>query len=290
MEEKRTLDELIAIYAFEPNLRDVFVEGHTDKCFIEWFLARKRPQTASVYSIDLIAIPDEILTKHGLKKGSKRSSVIALSCELAARHPNDLHVICVADRDFEDYLPSAKDNPYLAFTDTNALDLYALTLPTLEKFTLVALGGFPLSSTDLIKILASILERVYALRLANELLGWGMEWLPFSGYVEVKHGEATFDEKGFTRAYLQKNSRWNDKALFDTTLNRATQMLSRDVARRIRGHDLGDLLLRLLRRLRKDRKYGNPTTLEGCLMTSIEWANLESLPLFQRLLSIAGTS
>ena len=40
-EIRRTLDELVARYVLEPDLRDIYVEGKTDKLFLEWFLRIK---------------------------------------------------------------------------------------------------------------------------------------------------------------------------------------------------------------------------------------------------------
>lgn len=84
MDEKRTLDEILAIYAFEPGLKDIFLEGRADKNFIEWYLRANGVRDVSVYPIDLIDIPNEIITKHGFTPKSNRSRVLALACELVS--------------------------------------------------------------------------------------------------------------------------------------------------------------------------------------------------------------
>ncbi len=141
MEEKRTLEEICSIYSLEPELKDIFVEGRRDKSFVEWYLQDSNVGDVTVYPIDLVDIPNEILDEYNLTTRSKRSCVLALACTLAARFPSGLNVLCLADRDFEDYRMTVKTNRFLLFTDCNSLELYALSLNTIRKFTMVALGG-----------------------------------------------------------------------------------------------------------------------------------------------------
>ena len=290
MEEKRILEEICSIYSLEPQLKDIFVEGRSDKYFVEWYLQDSNVDDVSVYSIDLIDIPDEILAEHNLTKGSKRSYVLALSCTLAARFPSELNVLCLADRDFEDYRTTVKINRYLLFTDCNSLDLYPFSLNTMHKFTMVALGGFPVSAETLMDMLDNILRRLYLLRLANELLGWGMEWVPFTRYIIVRGCSVSFNENRFTQAYLHKNRRWAYRDEFDQQVREAERLLSSERGRRVRGHDFSELLLSVIRTMKRDRKYGNRETLEGSLMVAVERRDLETTPCFQRIQALCHPS
>jgi hypothetical protein len=157
----------------------------------------------------------------------------------------------------------------------------------MRKFTAIALGGLPMGVDDLMAMVSSVLDSVFAFRLANELLGWCMEWVPFQGYVKVRRGKIAFDQDRFVMAYLQKNRRWNDRTMFETKVAEARSLLPHDTGRRLRGHDLCELLLPVVRSLRKERKFGNTETLEGCLMATIECRDLEHMPLFQRILALA---
>jgi hypothetical protein len=289
MDQKRTLDELCAIYALEPGVRDIFVEGRSDQLFVEWYLRTNGVTIVSVYSIDLIDVPDDVLAVHNVSAGSNRSRIVALACELSKRCPDGLKVLCLADRDFEDYRPSASTSTYLLFTDCNSMDLYPFTAATMDKFCAVALGGFPLGCDELVRSLTAILERLFAYRLANELLGWSMGWIPFGRYVEIRKGTITFKADGFLRAYLQKNRRWRERKIFDTEVNRVVARLSQDTRRRVRGHDFSELLLHMIRHLRTERKYGNTETLEGALRASLECADLREEPCFQRILDMGAS-
>jgi hypothetical protein len=288
MDQRRTLDETIAVYALEPNIKDLFVEGTTDKALIDWFLKGNGVTDVRVYPIDLFEVPDSVLQKHGLPLGSNRSRVVALACELAGAYPETLDVLCLADRDFEDYCPTCAKACYLLLTDCNSLDLYAFTASTLEKFSTVALGGLPISTSDLILNMDSILARLYAVRLANELLGWGMKWVPFSRYARMQGLRIVFDQTEFVRAYLQKNYRWDQRRRFLLSLREIEGSLSPELGRRSRSHDFAELLTIVVRTLSKERKFGNVETLEGCLMAALESSNLRELPFFKRILALAG--
>ena len=289
MDIKRTLSEVLTLYELEPDLKDLFVEGSTDKSFIEWYLRAGGITSVTVYSIGVVDIPDDVLLEHGLPTGSNRSRVLALACELSAQHPMGLRVLCLADRDFEDYRPSEIDKRYVLFTDGNALDLYAFTPSNMLKFTAVALGGLRAPAQTLMALLTDVLQQVFAVRLANELLGWGMEWVPFARYVEIEGATVSLRRDALIRAYLQKNGRWPSRQEFADKVDEVFGLLSTEATRKMRGHDLGELLLRVIRGMSCKRRYFDVETLEGSLMAAVDRRDLEKLPFFQRISEIAGT-
>lgn len=288
MDARRTIDEIDALLEFEPGLCDLYVEGTTDKKFMDWYLSRKDIRHVTVYSVDSVEVTDDHVRQYSLPTDSNRSRIIALSRELARRAPEGRRVLCVADRDWEDYCPCHCDNAYLTFTDGNSLELYALTPLVLRKFLLVALGGFPMSEDRLMTDLCKALEQLYALRLTNERLKWGMQWIPFCSYLDVADDGICFRKEEYVRAYLQKNKKWGLRVEFAEALRTTQETLLPECTRRVRGHDVSEVLLPLMRRMRKERVFGNPETLEGCLMATIDTADLDPMPLFQRIVAFAG--
>ena len=195
-------------------------------------------------------------------------------------------VLCLVDRDYEDCCPNVKPNSYLVFTDVNSLEAYALFPSVVEKFLLVALGGFPLSKRTVMDVIDRILTRLYAIRVTNERLGWGMSWIPFTRYVSLTKESIALREADFLRSYLQKNHRWDSSKEFAAALSETTAQLPTDIGRRIRGHDLADLMLLLVNRFRKERKFGNVETIEGSLLATIEAADLDDSVLFRRIVAL----
>ena len=68
---KRKLETLLAIYEREPYLKDIFTEGYTDKCIVEWYIRNNNFPNVKIHSIEDYEISDEILQKYGLNKSSK---------------------------------------------------------------------------------------------------------------------------------------------------------------------------------------------------------------------------
>jgi hypothetical protein len=284
--ETRTLDEVIALYDLEPTLTDIYVEGESDRCFISWFLGETSKPNVRVYTIDTVDIPESIVVKHKLLTHSMRSKVLALAAELGSQLKSNRNVLCIADRDYEDYLSANVSSPMLEFTDGNSLECYAFTDANFRKFSLVVLGEEELTLLGLSTTIGKILRRVYLTRLANEVLGWGMKGIPFTRYVELSGGAISFHEDRFVRAYLQKNKRWADRAKFTETKQSLSSSLSGDIRRATRGHDIADLLLHILHKISPERKFGNPQTLEGALLGTIESKYLEKTTLFKRIMAL----
>jgi hypothetical protein len=281
MDQKRTIEELHAIYVHEPEIRDIFVEGSTDKAFLDWYISKHGWKDIAIYPVDLIEVPDNLLTSHKLPLNSNRARLIALSRELSTRLPEQRCVMCIVDRDSDDQIEDELLNPYLFFTDGNSLELYAMDSTVVEKFLHVTLGGFPLSADTLISEMLKILQRVFAIRRTNAHLRWGMTWIPFCHFVNVKKFPyLTFRELDFMNAYLQNNGRWSERKQFQSVLNDVLGKMSPDIRRTIRGHDLSELLRLIIIRVKKTRIFGNYETVEGCLMTAIETKDLNEQPLF----------
>ena len=288
MDVRKKLNELIALYSFEPGLKDIYVEGVNDKNLIEWVLSAHNIKDISVYSIDGVEVNDDILKRHGLNKGSNRSKVLALSAELAQSSlPATCKIVCIADRDQEDYLPSDLGNCFLEFTDYNSIELYLLKSSMIRKFISLVLGGFPISEDCILAQAIPILEDLYILRLAGQVLGWNMKWIPFTKkkYVKITE-ELSFDRDRFQKAYLQKNEKWHRKAVFEAKVEKLRSMLKDDLRLRLRGHDLMELLYYAVKKLKSSRKFGDVHTFRGAFMGCLELSELSDERLFQRILAL----
>lgn len=287
MDINKKLDELIVLYRLEPDLKDIYVEGINDENLIEWVLSAHNIKDIRVYSIDGVEVNDDILKRHGLNKGSNRSKVLALSAELAQSLSVKCKIICIADRDQEDYLPSGLDNCYLEFTDYNSIELYLLKSSTIRKFISLVLGGFPISEDRLLTQVIPILEDLYVLRLANQALGWNMEWIPFTNtkYLKITE-EFYFNRENFQKAYLLKNRKWSRRAIFEAKIEELRSMLKDDPRLRLRGHDLMELLYYAVKKRKTSRKFGDVHTFRGAFMGCLELSELSDERLFQRILAL----
>lgn len=286
MDVRKKLNELIALYSFEPDLKDIYVEGVNDKNLIEWVLSAHNIKDIRVYLIDGVEVNDDILKRHGLNKGSNRSKVLALSAELAQSSlPVTCKIVCIADRDQEDYLPSGLGNCYLEFTDYNSIELYLFKSSMIRKFISLVLGGFPISEDRLMAQSIPILEDLYVLRLAGQVLGWNMKWIKLKKYVQINE-EFSFDHERFQKAYLQKNRKWNGRVVFEAKVEELRSMLKDEPRFRLRGHDLIDLFYHAVKKRKTSRKFGDVDTFRGAFMGCLELSELSVERLFQRILAL----
>lgn len=282
MELRRTLEEIHTLYKLEPELRDLYVEGHTDAHFFRWYLNSRGITAVSVYPADQLDVPEEILKKHSLQKCSSRGRLLAFSYELA-NSPASQRVFCIADRDFDRCCGRAYRNACLNWTDGNSLELYALTRTVFRKFLALVLGWTAMSSEEFLSQCVAVLQRIYAIRAANEAMEWKMSWIPFGRYVIASSSIIELNETSFIKAYLQKNDRWADRDIFSEKVEEIASSFHDDHTRNIRGHDVAELLHVIVKKLKKDRKFGNAETLERCLMATVETQDLEDHGLFKAL-------
>jgi Protein of unknown function (DUF4435) len=243
-EKRRKLDELVACYELEPSLHDVYVEGLTDKSIIQCFLEESNLdiKNCTVYEIDTVDIPTDQLFTLGLNDNN-RSRVIFLAFQLQRLFEGSLpHVICIADRDFDNLIASSNiESELLLFTDYTSMEMYLFDFNIIEKFLRLVLHRDDLESVNIMTNISPILEEMFLLRATNESLSYGMEWLSSTSlkrcFKKRKGGSMEFDSNDFVDKYLNKNNRISDKITF---LDKAKELRNKNISEirnKIRGHD-----------------------------------------------------
>ena len=292
-EKRRKLDELVARYELEPSLHDVYVEGLTDKCIIQWFLDKSNLDTknCAVYEIDTVDIPTDQLFALGLND-SNRSRVIFLAFELQRLSKTSLpHVVCIADRDFDDLIGSSSiESELLLFTDYTSIDIYLFDSNIIEKFLRLALRKDDLEAVNILTNIYPILEEMFLLRAANQSLSYGMEWLLPSAlkscFKKIRKGAPLeFDSKDFVDKYLHKNKRNSDKIAFLDKVNELRNKNISEIRNKIRGHDFIQLFCWYIEPyLPKDKKgFSDPEIVFSTLLCCLDVDYLMQETLFQEL-------
>jgi len=166
--EKRTIEEIAAICEHELTIGSVYVEGNSDANLIKWFLSRKGKRDLSVYPIDSVNIPNEIISSYSLSLGSRKNQLIALSYELdKIVKDKEARGLCIVDLDFDEYLSVKHRNSFLGYTDYISLEIYLFTEKPMGKFLEVVLLGYPIPIKKLITQMIDILQKLFKIRLAN---------------------------------------------------------------------------------------------------------------------------
>ena len=245
---RRTIDDLIARYQFEPKLRDLFVEGHRDRGVYSWYLRGAGCKHVGVFEIDLVEIPSDALISHGLASGN-RDRVIALALELDNQFPTVLqYVRCIADSDFDFIFESRNEVNHLLYTDYTSLDLYTYDEALLKK---VLWLGFNVPETEIPPLLDSmspILQDLFIIRAANQRLDWGLTLVPFTRCCEIDGQTVVFDKTDFINRCLNSSARQHERSAFDELCEELQAVCLSDPKQIIHGEDYFELLGWYLRR------------------------------------------
>jgi len=282
----RTIDELVALYELEPDIRDLFVEGADDRAVFRWYLSHRCASVVSVQEIDGIEIPASILDRYGVDVGS-RGRLLALAEELnvVLRGPARDCVTLVFDSDFDRLQGSARHNEMLLATDYSCLEMYLFNEESLEKMLSLVLHC-DLHAKRVLESLGRVLVRLTLIKAANHLLGWGMEWMPFEGQCAVVGDSIEFDEGEFIRRYLIKNHQWDRRVEFDERVQQLEFTIEGDSRHYMNGHHFMDLARWFLRPfLHKAKKpLADKPAFERAFFGCLELQKLDADPLFQKLI------
>ncbi|AVH72444.1 hypothetical protein [Nostoc sp. 'Lobaria pulmonaria (5183) cyanobiont'] len=289
-EIRRTLDELVTRYELEPDLRDIYVEGKTDKLLIEWFLDQKKNQGFAVYEIDTVEIPAQLLFEQGLKDNN-RSRVITLALYINDKlSETSLHITCVADKDFDWLFCKEYQCDLLLFTDYSCLEMYLFNEAVLDKCLRLGLGLSQPKAREVLNQLSRVLEDLFLIRDTNEALNLNMRWLDKFGdccKLNKKDYQVQFELKTFITKYLNSNSNRSQESRFITKLEELRAKKLIEIRYKIHGHDFTELLCWYIRPYlgTEIRSSYNSEILARSLLACIDADKLSQEGLFQRLLA-----
>jgi len=282
-----TIEDLIARYTLEPELRDLYVEGPSDKLLFEWFLKQFECESVAVYEIDCVDVPDTAVEALGLQHNN-RDRVVALSLELERLLPGeDLRVLCIADSDFAFLLGGWRNSRYLLYTDYTSVDLYFFCEHSLEKCLKVGIGRLLLDTSTWLTNLEGVLQKVFCVRAANEKLGWGIHWpTQFTRCCGIEEHLVKFDCTEFVRRYLSQGDRLRDMEAFNEVCQQLKSIEVKDPRQRIHGDDYLELVGWHISRLvgRGGHKYRDTGVVRAMIRSAIDVNSLAKEELFKKLL------
>jgi hypothetical protein len=283
---RRTIDELVARYALEPDLRDIFVEGPFDSDLLRWFLRRSGAKSGAVYEIETVVVPSENLVDLGLS-GGMRDRVVALS-ELLGGPKGDAcpQAICLVDADLDRQLNAVLDRKNLLYTDGSCMESYLLLPQVIDKFCQLVVSGAPHAAPELIHLISPILREAFLLRLARRRLSLGFAWQSVDRFCSRDRTSILFAPRDMTRRMLMASG---DLLRLDDTLTEIDQLRSTlsnvPTEMMMNGHDFSDLLAWYLRRF-ANASWARSERLGRLVLSCVEPDHLSASPLFSRLLEI----
>ena len=283
--DRRTVEELVALYELEPQLRDVYVEGAADRRLVEWFLQRRMGRRVDVYEVSVVEIDVNKVLQYGLEDNC-RGRLVMLSLELeAGLGEGSLQATCIADSDFDLALDQVYECTMLLFTDYTSIEMYLFRESCLDKFLQVFLRGFPVPAAFVLEQLARVLQHIFRIRLANSQLGWGLEWMTFERCCAVTGHEIRLDADEFITRYLSKNNSLARRADFCHAVNSCRLDEGADCRCHLHGHDFVNLLAWYVRRHGVARKLADSEVVGRALFLCIETEDLAGERMFSQLMN-----
>ena len=281
----RTLEDLIARYELEPQLRDIYVEGSSDKSLIEWFLKEMGIDGAVVYEICTVQIDKEKVAVYG-EEDNNKGRVITLAHEMESILGKEaLQITCIADSDFDLILNKKYDCRLIIFTDYSSLEMYLFNENCMDKYFRLCIQGFSINVNETMDCLSKVLQEVFLIRLANKLLGLNMTWITFERCCKVGDGSIIFDVDDYITRYLNSNGWPVEKRKFVDFIEDWRPRLKKECRCQMHGHDFIELLAWFISKHGIERNLYDTDVVCRSLYGCVEIDDLKSGMLFSNLLS-----
>lgn len=162
----RTIEELLTRYQLHPDLCDVYVEGEADRDFLKWFFEVCGRDKVAVYPIGSIDISAGAILGEGLDDSNK-GRVICLALFLEQNLGDPIHVICIADKDFDDALKIEHKATCLVVSDYTSLEMYGFTTETVHKITRVVGCDAEANGVEILSSIEPLLTRLFYVRATS---------------------------------------------------------------------------------------------------------------------------
>lgn len=246
---RREIAEILEIMEREKEIYSIFVEGDIDKDISDIYLEAKGiGEKISVYSIDTVDVPNEILEKYGLGFGSNKHRVVALALEISMAGDAEDRAFCVVDADCDRVLSSIVDTPALTYTDFTCLEMYALSQNNLSRFLRLSCN---LDNGDFISFLEMagvILPALFIMRCCSQKLELNLRFPAASaGFRDSKDPRSFVFDKYFTAA-LHANGMHARRQELLAECENIERSLDPDIRHKSQGHDALALLFYYLKK------------------------------------------
>ena len=287
--DRRTVNEILARYELEPLLRDVFVEGPSDRVLLELaFRSRKDCFGIRAYEVDTVDVPSELLEARSLGSSNK-NRILALADELAGRSRGSLRgsVVCLADRDFDEILGTRRDYELVVYTSHLSLDGVLISRIVLDKLFSMVLLGFPQSAETFMGQLLPVLEERVLQRLAATELGLCVTPPKLSRVSTFDGRRLSFEGATFVKRFLEKANAVHLKEEFKQSVERHRREICGRGSRHLHVEDYVELLHHCARSV-KPRLIPEYSRFRRFLFGLVDAEMLAELPEIQEIASRLG--
>lgn len=247
---RREISEIIEIASREAGIVSLFVEGNFDRDIFEKYVREKGlDQFFSVYPIDTIDVPDQILAELGFGLSSNKARVMALASAVSRASQDVIsRVFCVVDADCDRVLGKLENIPALRYTDFTCMEMYAFSENILSD---ICEFSFNLEKKEILAIcelMDAVLPTMFALRCCNEELDLNATMPMITSGFEKKRNNRNpeFVQDKYVRLFVEQNKIIpRMKEVLDLFKLRFDK-LDKDIRHKSHGHDAIKILFHYL--------------------------------------------
>jgi len=285
--ERRKFSELISLYSLEPELKDIYVEGVTDKLVIERFLKKNKIFDFKTIEIDTINLRELYDTYPDIKKNNKKK-LTTLSAELSKCFPEPLKkVCCVADKDYDEFLGALLSNNHLLYTDFTCFEMYLFNADCLRIFYKTVLRNFPVTPSKTLKELRDVLKDKFLIRLTIQIIDEidkeeTITDLKKSAKPDKKTGKIEFNYREHLHKILSNNFLGSRQEYYEKCIEKEREKCCEEYRNHIRGHDFIHLLFIYINKIKNNISLSEEA-LERSLYQCIDYSKLKQYNLFVTL-------
>lgn len=149
---------ILAAHRMDPERRELYVEGHSDRIFLDWLIGDQKNKDARIIEIGLVELPDVIT-------GGEKGRLLAFAREVEGAAAQ-IKVLADADTDriLERSIPAN-----VLLTDKRDLEGYVLRPECVEKVIRLGYLNDRLDTHQVLREVTSIGRELGILRLMSEL-------------------------------------------------------------------------------------------------------------------------
>jgi Protein of unknown function (DUF4435) len=286
-QDRRSVEELVTRYRFQPEMRDLFVEGPRDVSVFRWFFSRLPGCKAVVYDINTVEVTAATCESVGIVGGGNRGRIISLAKFLDQQLlPQCRSVLCCIDRDFDDLENEDHRNRYLVYTDFSCLECYALSTKSLSKVFDIYLG-IPITRGEIASIM-EVLSYIFSVRLAKRRLAPdSARFGKFTACCSLNNGRIYLDEKAYLARVMNVAAGSLRADSFDAGIKELREKSPSDRRFAVHGHDAVHLLSWLARQNGAPRDVSEESPMHRTMLASLEIEDLRDEGLFNELSNCA---
>jgi hypothetical protein len=284
---RREVEELVMLYELEPTVRDIYVEGPSDRAFMVG-VSRRLGLKVQIREVDFVKISSAQLDELDLGIGC-RQRVIALAILLERVATLDLssQVACIADADDEAGRSPKFTGSLLLYTDVSSMTTYAFASQYLQWYLDVVVLGFPLTGEQVVSALIPVLRVAALLRRCSCRLGLSVAMVDLTSDCEIAGDIVEFDRDRCLLRFLNKAGAHSRREEFETEIASRTS-LAADPRLWVHAEDFTSILHWLIVRLRGPTNTVAKHLLARTLLLGIPNDDIASWPLFGTLLARMG--